>query len=212
MSYPDTTHLEIAQRQQVLQQAASAWMDGESLPDGVSEDALLQWLTHAEGSIAWQAWHTASDVLQDGGAFEDKAPYFSTQGVGSAAWTAQLQQRLRVTTVASLQDSVVDDSLGLQQHPRVAPVVAQPQQAAANSPWWRWAAGFASMAMVGVVSWAMWDVVPNAVTEPAYGVQALMATSATPVTPPAGAGAGMQDLVVAHAQIAGDDNMMDDYE
>ncbi len=212
MSYPDTTHLEIAQRQQVLQQAASAWMDGEILPDEVTEDTLLQWLTHDEGSATWQAWHTASDVLQDGGAFDEKMPYYSTQGVGSTVWTAQLQQRLRATAVASLQDTIVDDRLFLQQHPRVAHVVAKPRQDAANLPWWRWVAGFASMAMVGVVSWAMWDVMPNAETEPVHSVQALMATSTTPVASPARAGAGMQDLVVAHAQIAGDDNMMDDYE
>lgn len=196
-----------------LAEALSAWMDGEALPAGVDEAALLQWLLHDEQAQAtWQRWQTQADCLRTAGLHawlvdkgagdgESKMPLQVGTGrqrsrvdeVGSVAWNARLGQRLAQQEQPWAQTRAGSDEEA--KAVRTAqPVGASPFAAralpvgaagaayeqpfaqtvaavtspaasqamrikaeAANDPVWRWklAAGFASVAAVGVTLWSL---------------------------------------------------------
>lgn len=181
-----------------LAEALSAWMDGEALPAGVDEAALLQWLLHDEqAQKQWQQWQVQADCLHAQSLHgwvvgEEQLPFSASATsqrsfiryaavVGSAAWSERLSQRLAQTQVGSgdVPEAVLPLSAPMRPAvPADAPTVAQaaaPETAtvvkkarvtapatrapaeAANDPVWRWklAAGFASVAAVGVTLWSL---------------------------------------------------------
>ena len=85
----------------LLLEALSAWMDGEALPAGVDEHAVLQWLlqdTHAQET--WRSWHAHADCLRARAFVTDAidasraARQKHDAAVGSVAWSESLRQRL----------------------------------------------------------------------------------------------------------------------
>ena len=134
----------------LLAEALSAWMDGQDLPPGISQEELVQWLLDdPEAQQKWRLWHAGADCLQLAQLHEERAPGHSV--VGSPAWIAHLQHRLSDAAVMDSPDSV-SAPLSAQANPVVT--ISRPA-AAANDPVWRWkmAAGFASLIAVGLVSW-----------------------------------------------------------
>lgn len=194
-----------------MQQALSAWMDGESLPSGVDADSLLQWAAlQQKGRHAWQDWHLAGDVLREAPAF-DAQPFQQPQGVGSAGWHVRLQQTLASTRVASEEQDIFGEPATLPA-PHVPVKVASGAREAANAPVWRWkmAAGFASVAAIGMLAWNMLGLQPGAA--PATAPVEQMALVGT--TPPksemqsaaveaSGNDPYLHDMLLAHAQLGG---------
>ena len=133
----------------LLAEALSAWMDGQGLPPGVSQEELVQWLLDdAEAQQKWRLWHAGADCLRAVQTPAEKAP--GHLAVGSPAWSARLQERL--------SDIVMDDSA-----PKGVPAplavpactIVPAVTPAANDSFWPWkmAAGFASLVAVGMVAW-----------------------------------------------------------
>lgn len=160
----------------LLSEALSAWMDGEHLPHGVHEAVVLQWLLQDAGAQQkWQQWHAHAEYLRVfavAGAQQSVGdmPVLPSgmAAVGSASWHASLRLQLAQTRAGSADG---DGSSSRQAWPAqqagakalaVTPASAGRQQtvpaeAAANDPVWRWklAAGFASLAAVGVMAWSL---------------------------------------------------------
>jgi sigma-E factor negative regulatory protein RseA len=133
----------------LLAEALSAWMDGQGLPPGVSQEELVQWLLDdAEAQQKWRLWHAGADCLRAAQTHAEKAP--GHLAVGFPAWSARLQERL--------SDIVMDDS-----EPKVASAplvvaacaIVPAATPATNDSFWPWkmAAGFASLVAVGMVAW-----------------------------------------------------------
>ena len=162
----------------LLLEALSAWMDGEALPAGVDEHAVLQWLLQdAQAQEQWCNWHAHADYLRarafaesvDAAEAGRTAQQTSGATVGSAAWSESLRQQLAQTQVGSSEAVVagewqVSSAVVLAQTP--APISAPADAGkpavvaaaeAANEPVWRWkmAAGFASLAAVGIMAWSL---------------------------------------------------------
>ncbi|MEZ7828783.1 MAG: sigma-E factor negative regulatory protein [Brachymonas denitrificans] len=151
-----------------MAQALSAWMDGETLPDGVEEAQLLDWLdSDGAGRMAWQHWHLAGDMLRQSHADELVQ---TALPVETPAWMAGLQQALAQTRVASMNEEVLAERPGAQEVSPAEPVQPPAVQQApvpqridrfdtgrepANDGIWRWklAAGFASVAAVALLGW-----------------------------------------------------------
>lgn len=133
----------------LLAEALSAWMDGQALPPGVSQEELAQWLLDdPEAQQRWRLWHAGADCLR---AVQTRAgKVLGHSAVGSPAWGARLQERL--SSIA------MDDS-----EPKGAPAplvvpacaIVPTARPAANDSFWPWkmAAGFASLVAVGMVAW-----------------------------------------------------------
>ena len=118
----------------LLAEALSAWMDGQALPPGVSQEELAQWLLDdPEAQQKWRLWHAGADCLQLAQFHEERAPGHSV--VGSPAWSAYLQHRLSDAAVMDSPDSV-SAPLSVQANPVVT--ISRP---AANDPVWRWKNG-----------------------------------------------------------------------
>ena len=96
-----------------MAQALSAWMDGETLPGGVDETQLLDWMGIDESArMVWQDWHLAGDLLRQSHADELVQ---TALPVESAAWMAGLQQALSRTRVASSDEDVLAEMHGTQE-------------------------------------------------------------------------------------------------
>ena len=80
----------------LLFEGLSAWMDGEALPAGIDQEAVLQWLLHdAQAQQKWQCWHASAACLHgDMVDAEDRSSVFGVAAVGSAAWRQRLRQEL----------------------------------------------------------------------------------------------------------------------
>ena len=214
-----------------MAQALSAWMDGETLPGGVDETQLLDWMGIDESArMVWQDWHLAGDLLRQSHADELVQ---TALPVESAAWMAGLQQALSRTRVASSDEDVLAEMHGTQEvavpEPVQLPAVRQApashhvdhfetRREPANDGVWRWklAAGFASVAAVALLGWNVLALQPQvnslallAQPSPLAGQQQTPAEPPTEPTPPAMADAGslpdhqLQDMLAAHAQIGG---------
>lgn len=187
----------------LLSEALSAWMDGEALPAGVDENTVLQWLLQDERAQGhWQQWHAHADYLHLAAsdvhaahAAGDLLPPQDAATVGSAVWSMRLSQQLAQIRVgdgatnlaaapmqaasASVSASVSAAASTPSGSGKPAVVTAG---AAANDPVWRWkmAAGFASLAAVGVMVWNLLGQQPAA-----GGADALMAAHGSSAAVPA---------------------------
>ena len=204
-----------------LSEALSAWMDGEALPAGIDQEDVLQWLLHdAQAQQKWQCWHAGADCLCAGSAVDARRlDLYAGSAVGSAAWNQRLQQAL-AEVPANRDHSETARPIQIQK-PADSRVTVVPQ--AANDPVWRWkmAAGFASVAALGVMVWSLLGQQPT--TEMPQQVVAVRSNKEvpTPRVPPvaqtpseqtAAAGPGPADspvaadpytesLMLAHAQL-----------
>ncbi len=206
----------------LLLESLSAWMDGEALPAGVDEHAVLQWLLQdAHAQETWRSWHAHADCLRARAFVTDAADASRAArqkhdaAVGSAAWSESLRQRLAQTPVGGSEATVASQS-PMHEWPmqpdeaavaKAAPPVSAPADAgkpavvaaaeAANDPVWRWkmAAGFASLAAVGVMAWSLLGQQPAA----PGAAGALLATGGSSATAPAAA-MPQQDVTVAGLQ------------
>ena len=147
------THEAAGADTQLLSEALSAWMDGEALPLGVDQDVLLQWLLQdAQAQQKWQCWHASADCLH-GGSVADVGHFDAAAGaaVGSAAWSQRLRQELEKVRMGS---DHTDRQMPLQD--AVAGWVRAAPEAANDSVWhWKMAAGFTSLAALGVMVWSL---------------------------------------------------------
>ena len=65
----------------LLAEALSAWMDGQDLPPGISQEELVQWLLDdPEAQQKWRLWHAGADCLQLAQLHEERAPGHSVVG------------------------------------------------------------------------------------------------------------------------------------
>lgn len=204
----------------LLAQSLSAWMDGEALPDGMDEKTLLAWMTQDIGAReAWQDWHVAGDILRQGHADAQLATWLPVE---SAQWMVRMQQALAATSVATEQEDVFAES---PEQNRVStahkPERFDTTRTPANDGVWRWklAAGFASVAAVGLLAWNVLVMQPQSggmalMTQApsAQGVQATtgVAPAGLPVAALTDTGTTaelpdthLQELLVAHAQVGG---------
>lgn len=187
----------------LLPEALSAWMDGEALPADVDENSVLQWLLQDERAQGhWRQWHAHADYLHLATSdvhvaysAGDLQPSEGDVAVGSAAWSMRLSQQLAQIRVgdgatnlaaapmqaasASVSASVSAAASTPSGSGKPAVVTAG---AAANDPVWRWkmAAGFASLAAVGVMVWNLLGQQPAA-----GGADALMAAHGSSAAVPA---------------------------
>ena len=197
----------------LLFEGLSAWMDGEALPAGIDQEAVLQWLLHdAQAHQKWQCWHASAACLHgDMVDAEDRSNVIGVAAVGSAAWSQRLRQEL-----ADVQVGYSRPEVGMQvqrEHVgnRMSVVAAQ----AANDPFWRWkmAAGFASLAAVGVMVWSLFGQPPmtgmpqqvvahsDAAVQPASAQAQANVVDHRAVEPAAGADPYIEALMLAHAQL-----------
>ena len=145
---------------QVLPQALSAWMDGAPLPDEVQEDAVLAWLLQdAEARAQWAEWHGVRDLLR-GELVSHAATGDQSAAVGGSAWMVALHARLEQCEVGSMREDVLagdtrSRALEPYREPSEPLVDVRGQREAANAPVWRWkwAVGFASLAVMVVTVW-----------------------------------------------------------
>ncbi len=209
----------------LLLESLSAWMDGEALPAGVDEHVVLQWLlqdTHAQET--WRSWHVHADCLRARAFVTDAADASRAArqkhdaAVGSVAWSESLRQRLAQTPVGGSEATVAsqspmhewpmqpDEAAVAKAATPVTPVSAPADAGkpavvaaaeAANDSVWRWkmAAGFASLAAVGVMAWSLLGQQPAA----PGAAGALLATGGSSATAPAAA-MPQQDVTVAGLQ------------
>ena len=203
----------------LLSEALSAWMDGEALPAGVDENTVLQWLLQDERAQGhWQQWHAHADYLHLAAsdvhaahAAGDLLPPQDAATVGSAVWSMRLSQQLAQIRVgegdtqisekgaANLTIAPMQPASATASVPSGSgkPAVVTAGAAAKDSVWrWKMAAGFASLAAVGVMVWNLLGQQPAA-----GGADALMAAhSSSAAVPAATATVAQQEEGVRMAQ------------
>ena len=187
----------------LLPEALSAWMDGEALPAGVDENTVLQWLLQDERAQGhWQQWHAHADYLHLAAsdvhaahAAGDLLPSQDAATVGSAVWSMRLSQQLAQIRVGEGDTQISEKgaaNLAIAPMQPASATASVPSGsgkpavvtagAAANDSVWRWkmAAGFASLAAVGVMVWNLLGQQPAA-----GGADALMAAHGSSAAVPA---------------------------
>lgn len=211
----------------LLLEALSAWMDGEALPAGVDEHAVLQWLlqdTHAQET--WRSWHAHADCLRARAFVTDAidasraARQKHDAAVGSVAWSESLRQRLAQTPVGGSEATAASESF-MHESPthewhmqsdeaavaKTATPVSVPADAgkpavvaaaeAANDPVWRWKMT-AGFASLAAVGVMAWSLLGQQPAAPG-AAGALLATGGSTATAPAAA-MPQQDVTVAGLQ------------